>query len=232
EPQWLYEDDDLVVVSKPAGMITHPVERHSGDSLAEQLVERFGPLPSREDSFRPGIVHRLDRETSGVMVAARSVRALNQLQGQFRDRSVSKRYLAVVHGQPDQDRFDVDAPIGPVAGQRDLQGISTSGRDAHTEFHVLGRMGAYSVIECLPSTGRRHQLRVHLWSRGLPIVGDKLYRPKGKVQGGIGLRHHALHCAGLGFEHPVTSAPQSYVAAIPQEWTQAWPELRGIDVPT
>ncbi|MCP5090944.1 MAG: RNA pseudouridine synthase, partial [Gammaproteobacteria bacterium] len=169
-----------------------------------------------DDAYRPGIVHRLDRETSGVMVVALTERALDHLQDQFRNRSVRKRYVALVHGSPSEDRFSVDAPLGTVPGQRDLQGIQAAGREAHTDFEVMRRWGNFALVHCHPTTGRRHQLRVHLWSQGLPIAGDKLYRPEDKNSNAKGLRSHALHCESLGFAHPVSGEELTFEAPIPE----------------
>jgi len=200
---FLFEDEQLAVVNKPPGMLTHPTEQPSGGSMAELLVERFGPLPSREDAYRPGIVHRLDRETSGVMVVARTELALDKLQAQFRAREVSKRYLALVHGNPTERSFRVDAALESVPGQRDLQGIFPGGKAASTEFEVIRQWQAFALVRCFPKTGRRHQLRVHLWSMGHPIAGDKLYRLANKELRVRQLRHHALHSECLEFSHPL-----------------------------
>lgn len=217
---YLHVDEEFAVVDKPPGMITHPVERHTGDSVAENLVERFGPLPGRDDAYRPGIVHRLDRETSGVMVVALTERALDHLQDQFRNRTVRKSYMALVHGVPDEREFTVDAPLGTVAGQRDLQGIMPGGREAHTDFIVQRSWRDFSLVQCRPTTGRRHQLRVHLWSRGYSIAGDKLYRPEDKNDRAKGLRNHALHCDSLGFQNPVTGEEMTFEAPLPEGFEQ------------
>lgn len=216
ELEFLHVDDEFAVVNKPPGMITHPVDAHSGDSVAEKLVEKFGPLPGRDEGYRPGIVHRLDRETSGVMVVARTQRALDHLTDQFRNRTVRKRYVALVHGLPKWTELSVDAPLGPVPGQRDLQGIAASGKEAQTDFIVRQRWKDFTLVECRPTTGRRHQLRVHLWSEGFAIAADKLYRPKGGEERVKALRHHALHCEALGFEDPTTGESLNFEAPLPE----------------
>ncbi|MDF1729728.1 MAG: pseudouridine synthase, partial [Sulfitobacter sp.] len=164
----------------------------------------------------PRLSHRLDRETSGVMVVARTQRALDELSDQFRNRTVRKRYVALIHGRPDWEDLTVNAPLGPVPGQRDLQGISASGREAHTDFVVRKRWREFTLVECRPTTGRRHQLRVHLWSEGFSIAGDKLYRPKGEVERVKSLRHHALHCESLGFQEPLTGEELTFEAPLPE----------------
>ena len=191
------------VADKPPGMLTHPAGNPTGTSLSELAERRFGPLPSvDDDALRPGIVHRLDRETSGLVLVARSPEALDHLRGQFRARTVDKVYLALVHGSPDRESFEVDRALGPVAGQKDLQGPDPRGREALSAFRVLRRWTEYSLVECRPRTGRRHQLRVHLWCAGYPVVGDKLYRRGRGSQRPPGLNHHALHATRLAFDDP------------------------------
>ena len=213
----VHVEDVLAVVDKPPGMLTHPTERFVGGTLAELASLELGPMPSLADEVRPGIVHRLDRETSGLLVLARTPDALDRLRDQFRARTVEKRYLALVYGQPDEDEFVVDQPLAPVPGNRDLQRIDRAGRDARTTFRVLERHAATTLLECAPVTGRRHQLRVHLWHAGHPIVGDKLYRP-GREHSVVRAPHHALHAAQLTFDHPVTGARMSFRAEPPESF--------------
>jgi 23S rRNA pseudouridine1911/1915/1917 synthase len=214
ELRWLHVEDAFAVVDKPPGMLTHPTERHAGGTVAELAVERLGDLPSTDDAYRPGIVHRLDRETSGVLVIGRDPAAFAHLRGQFRRRSVEKVYLALVHGDPAEDRFEVDRPLAPVPSQRDLQRVDPGGRPARTAFRVLERWGATALVECLPATGRRHQIRVHLADAGHPIVGDKLYRPEERVER-VAAPHHALHAARLAFDHPQSGERPTFEAPLP-----------------
>ena len=216
EIAWLHVDDALAVVDKPAGLLTHAAGHARGSSVAELAVERFGALPSVSGpEARPGIVHRLDRSTSGVLVVARTERALDALRGQFRARSVEKRYLAIVHGAPRDDRFELDRPIAPVAGNRDLHHVDPSGKSAQTAFEVLERYRGFALVECRPSTGRRHQLRVHLASIGHPVAGDELYRPRDRSLRVRSLRHHALHAQQLAFDHPASGERRSFTAPLP-----------------
>jgi len=204
----LFEDEHLVVLDKPAGMLTHGHEREEGTSLADVAVQRFGRLPMLMGEERPGVVHRLDRETSGAIVLARTPTAMERLREAFRGRSVRKEYLALVHGSSREDAFVVDAPLGPMEGHRDRQVIrhDDQGKAARTEFEVRERFGRHSLVACRLITGRRHQIRVHLLEAGLPLVGDKLYGArdaKALPVGAPALVHHALHAARIGFEHPV-----------------------------
>ncbi len=206
----LFEDAHLLVLDKPAGMLTHGHEREEGTSLADVAVERFGRLPMLMGEHRPGVVHRLDRETSGAVVLARTPAAMERLREAFRDRTVRKEYLALVHGAPRDDAFVVDAPLGPMENHRDRQIVrhDDEGKAARTEFEVRERFARHSLVVCRPVTGRRHQIRVHLLEAGLPLVGDKLYGARDAnplPAEAPGLVHHALHASRLGFQHPVLS---------------------------
>lgn len=217
EPVYLHVDDEIAVVDKPAGMLVYPTHNPDGRSLSEQAVERLGPLPSFEEEVRPGIVHRLDRETSGVMVLARTQQAMDHIRDQFRAREVEKRYHAVAYGAPAEERFEVGLALGPVPGQTDLQRPDTSGLSALTVFRVLCAGDAFSLLECRPKTGRRHQIRVHLAARGHPVVGDKLYRPGPETQRLGGIRRQALHATSLSFTHPRTAERVAYDAPLPED---------------
>jgi 23S rRNA pseudouridine1911/1915/1917 synthase len=225
---WLYEDDDIAVVDKPAGLVCHPNQRFETGTLSDLAVERLGPLAITMGEERPGIVHRLDRETSGLMVLARNDTAMEALRSQFRERLVHKTYAAVVHGAPMRDDWEVDQALEAQPGHLDRQRPARRGRgrDAITVFRVLERLvgggEAFAHVLCFPSTGRRHQIRVHLAEHGLPIAGDRLYGPA--ADGGDGLPHgapaigrHALHAQALEFEHPVRREPLSFEAPLPAE---------------
>lgn len=222
----VHVEADFAVVNKPAGMITHPAGEFRSDSVSELAVREFGVLPSvDDDGDRPGIVHRLDRETSGLMVIARTPRALDELRRQFRERSVEKRYLALVYGSPDVDEFEIDRALAAVPGNKDLQRLDPAGRKAHTEVHVLERGGDFTLVECHPSTGRRHQIRVHLASVGHPIVGDKLYRPQGSVERVRSVSHQALHAQILAFDQPEDGSRVRYEVPPPQDIFDLWERL-------
>ncbi|MFT5048859.1 MAG: 23S rRNA pseudouridine1911/1915/1917 synthase [Chlamydiales bacterium] len=224
----LHVEDDFAVVNKPAGMITHPAGEFRGDSVSELAVREFGVLPSvDDDGDRPGIVHRLDRETSGLLVIARTPHALDELRRQFRERLVEKRYLALVYGVPESDTFRVDRALSPVPGNKDRQCLDAAGRPALTEVEVLERFREHALVECHPSTGRRHQLRVHLWSLGHAIVGDKLYRPESSVERIRGVTHQALHAQVLAFDHPGDGSRIAFEAPAPQSLQELWDRVRG-----
>ena len=203
---FLHEAEDFAVVSKPPGMLVHPNQKQASGTVADLAVARYGPLPSIAGEARPGIVHRLDRETSGVMVIARTTEALAELREQFKQRSVEKTYVALVHGVPREERFELDLALAPVPGKLDLQRVDPHGKPASTAFEVLRRFDAHALVECRPSTGRRHQLRVHLAHLGHPVVGDKLYRPPAGAMKLAGSWHHMLHAARLAFDEPRSGA--------------------------
>jgi len=209
EPAVLHADDEVAVIDKPAGTLVHAADRRSGRTVADFAAQRFGALPTLLGVHRPGIVHRLDRDTSGVMVLARTERAMQDLRAQFRARRVEKRYVALCHGAPASDRWRIERPLEPVGDHPDRQRIAPRGRGrpAVTEVQVLERLGGYCLLACTPRTGRRHQLRVHLASFGLPIAGDAMYtatRVTRSAAGVPGLRRHALHASELAFDHPAT----------------------------
>lgn len=217
----LRETEDYVVAIKPAGWITHHADRSDAPDLAAHLDGRFGPLAGARGDDRPGVVHRLDRATSGVLVFARTDAALQALQDQFRARTVDKRYLALVTGVPREDALRLDAPIGPVAGTVDRQGVDhADGKDALTEVRVLGRAEGHALVECDLHTGRRHQIRVHLAEAGHPVVGDDLYGTK--QQRALPRRAPApprlcLHAWRLAFDEPTGGARVSFEAPVPRD---------------
>lgn len=202
----LHEDEHVAFVVKPSGLLTHPTGKGEDDSLAARAVQRFGDLPKGKGQHRPGIVHRLDRETSGVLVIARTQKAMNSLENQFRERTVQKRYDAWVIGNLEDDEFEVDDPLEPEGARGDRQQVAAPGRgqSAHTRFRRIASAGTLHWIECSPITGRRHQLRVHLASRGLPILGDPLYRPPASVKALAQSPRLALHARELTIRHPAT----------------------------
>ena len=194
-------------------------------TVSDLALERLGDLPSFDDAYRPGIVHRLDRETSGLLVIARNQKTLDALRDAFRAREVKKLYLALVYGSPERDSFESSHALGPVSETSDLQRVDPEGRQAHSQFDVRERWQDFTLIECRPTTGRRHQLRVHLHHAGLPVVGDKLYRPQDAVDGAPRLRNHALHAAGLEFVHPTRGGRVQFEAPLPDELRTALAEL-------
>lgn len=224
----LAEDEHLLAVDKAAGLLVHDNERLQGHTLATLLDERFGPLPDLRGDHRPGIVHRLDRETSGVMIVARRARAMRHLLDAFAERRVAKTYLALVHGEPPEDAFVIDDPLEPEPGHVDRQRVARSdeGKSAKTRVRVLERFGSFSLLECRPTTGRRHQIRVHLQSRGHVIVDDRLYGSslRDAPPGAPWPLRHMLHAWAIELEHPFERERVRYEAPIPGdlERLSAW----------
>lgn len=207
----LHTDEHLIVVDKPAGMLSHPSGRVAGGTVSEILVERFGPLPTPQGTDRPGLVHRLDADTTGVLVAARTETAAEHLLAQFRERTVEKHYRAIVRGEPRFDSDWIDTPIGRSKRHPDRMAVTDGeeGRAASTFYEVWIRHAVLSVLDCRPVTGRTHQIRVHLASVGHAVLRDALYG-----RGGQGMPplpddapipvRQALHAFSLELDHPAS----------------------------
>lgn len=214
-----YEDETLLVVNKPAGMVVHPAPGHPDGTLVNAILAHCPDLPGIGGEKRPGIVHRLDKETSGIIAVAKTEHALRHLQKQFKRRTVQKKYLALVEGHPDQPRALIDAPIGRDPQNRKQMTVIRPGsglraRPARTRYEVVARYRAHALLACYPRTGRTHQIRVHLKFIGHPIVGDDVYgfrRPTVKLQ------RHFLHAAALTFKHPNTGEEMTVEAKLPEE---------------
>jgi len=214
----LYEDSDVVVIDKPAGMVVHAGAGHQRGTLVNALLHRFGSLSSINGELRPGIVHRLDRETSGVLVVARTDLAHQSLARQFHDREVKKIYLALVHGRMRQAQGRVTSPISrdPVRRTRMTARVST-GRSALTEYRILENLDRYSYLEVRLGTGRTHQIRVHLSSIHHPIVGDRLYGAPAENPGLPKLGRFFLHAHLLRFQSPSTGEWIRVESPLPDE---------------
>ena len=205
----LYEDEDVVVVNKPAGMVVHAGAGAARGTLVNALLHHFGTLSNVGGNLRPGIVHRLDRGTSGAMVIARNDLAHRVLAEQFRSRAVSKTYLAVVHGRMARDSGTTKRPITRDPQRRTrMTARLARGRAAQTDWRVLLRLGNFTLVEAEPRTGRTHQIRAHFAAAGHPLVGDTLYGAPRQVRvGGVALKPLGrvfLHSAHLSFAHPRT----------------------------
>ena len=233
----LHDDEAIAVVDKPAGLVVHPNERHGGGgTLADLLRARFGDLPSIQGEYRAGIVHRLDRLTSGVMVVGKTEAALADLKRQFQERVVEKRYLAVVHEEPRFASDWIESRIAPEPrNPRRMRVLAPEseeeGREASTYYEVLERYGCASLLECRPKTGRTHQIRVHLASIGLPIVGDRIYKHPGALRTKLpdnvpGLGRQALHARQLSFAHPVSGETLTFEAKPPEDFERLVEFLR------
>ena len=218
----LLVDDDFVVVNKAAGMVVHAGAGHSRGTLVNALLHRLGSLSASGGALRPGIVHRLDRETSGAMVVARNDKAHEHLSEQFRSRNVSKIYLALVHGKMPRDSGTMTLPISRDPRRRTrMTARSGKGRQAQTDWRVVARLGHCTLVETILHTGRTHQIRAHFAAVGHPIVGDTLYgAPRALRAGKRDLPLEArnfLHAARIGFSHPTTGAWVEVRAPLPND---------------
>jgi 23S rRNA pseudouridine1911/1915/1917 synthase len=236
----LYEDEDLVVVNKPPGMVVHPARGHWSGTLAGALQFHFGPsLSSTGGPLRPGIVHRLDRDTSGVILVARTDLAHSKLAAQFQSRSIEKEYFALVTGRPDRDRDIIDRSIGVHPQQREKMAIrrdDPASRSAQTFYEVQERFDGFAAIKVLPKTGRTHQIRVHLAHIGCPVLCDRHYGGRAHITRGeirrdptdalVLLDRQALHARRLRFIHPRTGKPLEVEAPLPGDMTVVLAELR------
>jgi len=214
----LYEDEDVVAINKPAGLVVHAGAGRDSGTLVNALLHHFGKLSSAGGDIRPGIVHRLDKGTSGVMLAARTDAAHRSLAAQFASRQVKKIYLALVQGRTKQEAGVIESAItrDPVRRTRMTARLGT-GRSAHTEFRVLERLEAYTLLEVRIGTGRTHQIRVHLAQLGHPIVGDTLYGASARPQGRPPLGRPWLHSWRISFTSPSTGRDVTVEAPLPQE---------------
>src|SRR2546423_1149862 len=217
----LFEDDDLLVLNKPAGLVVHPGAGHQEHTLVNALLAHCKNLSGIGGKERPGIVHRLDKETSGVLVIAKNDATHRDLSKQFAERTTGKTYLALVAGMPRQKAGMIDAPIArhPVHRQR-MSIAQRTGRSAKTNYRVLETNGDVSLVECTIHTGRTHQIRVHLHHLGNPVLGDKLYggQPRGNFP------RQMLHAWKLSFRHPRTGKTMSFTAPIPRDFSKATPK--------
>lgn len=219
----LYEDAYLIGVNKPAGMVVHPAPGHPDGTLVNALLAHDPSIAQVGPSDRPGIVHRLDMETSGVLVVARRPDALEALQEQFRSREVHKTYLALVHGRMEPPDGIIEVPIGRHPHDRQRMAPLAEGKYARTRFHTVDYVGPYTLVEAHPYTGRTHQIRVHLAWLGHPVVGDDVYGRRGDslLEG-----RHFLHARELHLTHPASGDELDLQAPLPSELSILLDELR------
>jgi 23S rRNA pseudouridine1911/1915/1917 synthase len=210
----VFEDDALLVISKPAGLVVHPAPGHPSGTLVNALLSRGA---RGGDPERPGIVHRLDAGTSGLMIVARSDEAYETLVAAMSAREISRTYLALVEGQPKTDTITIDAPIGRSPKNRQKMAVVAGGKDARTEITVMERHAATSLVEARPYTGRTHQIRVHLAVAEHPVVGDPVYGKDRKLARALGLDRPFLHASRLSFAHPATGEPLAFDDPMPPE---------------
>lgn len=223
EPTILHEDAQLVVVDKPIGLVTHASPGSPGPSLASVLAARGLAGGGQED--RPGIVHRLDKETSGLLVVARDAETLDALQKMMRKREIEREYVALVHGRPPSIAGRIEAPIGRDPVNRTRRAIDGIGaRPAVTHFELLEAFPEYTLEAVHLETGRTHQIRVHFAAIGHPVVGDPVYGPSSSDT--LGLRHQALHAHRLAFDHPATGERLELTSPLPGEFQAALDQLR------
>lgn len=224
----LYEDQDLIVINKPKGMVVHPATGHYSGTLVNALMYHCkDDLSGINGVMRPGIVHRIDRNTTGSLLVCKNDFAHNAIAEQLKVHSITRRYRAIVHGNLKDDQGTVDAPIGRLPIDRKKMAIEPrNGRDAITHYHVLERFGNYTYIECQLETGRTHQIRVHMSSIHHPIVGDDVYGPAkcpfSDLQG------QTLHAQVLGFIHPRTGEYMEFSAPLPEYFENLLTKLRSI----
>ncbi|WP_068784989.1 RluA family pseudouridine synthase [Paenibacillus phocaensis] len=218
-----YEDGDVIVVNKPPGMVVHPAPGHASGTLVNALMFHCKDLSGINGELRPGIVHRIDKDTSGLIMAAKNDKAHASLAAQLKAHSVTRKYYALVHGNVSHDQGTVDAPIGRDPHDRKMYTvIERNSKHAVTHFQVVERFGDYTLLELKLETGRTHQIRVHMKFIGHPLVGDPLY---GRSKG-IKMDGQALHAAVLGFEHPEDARYLEFSAPIPDDMEAVLHTLR------
>ena len=220
----VYEDDDVIVVNKPTGLVVHPAPGHPDGTLVNALLHHCGDsLSGIGGEKRPGIVHRIDRDTSGLIIAAKNDAAHLALSAQLKDHSLSRTYECLVTGNMKQDSGTVDAPIGRSSADRKKMAVIPTGRRAVTHWEVVARYPGVTHLRCRLETGRTHQIRVHMAYIGHPILGDTVYGAKKPVPG---LTGQCLHAAGLRFVHPRTGEPVELHCPLPPEFTAMLQKLQ------
>ena len=220
----VYEDDDVIVVNKPTGLVVHPAPGHPDGTLVNALLHHCGDsLSGIGGEKRPGIVHRIDRDTSGLIIAAKNDAAHLALSAQLKDHSLSRTYECLVTGNMKQDSGTVDAPIGRSSADRKKMAVVPTGRRAVTHWEVVARYPGVTHLRCRLETGRTHQIRVHMAYIGHPILGDTVYGAKKPVPG---LTGQCLHATGLRFVHPRTGEPVELHCPLPPEFTAMLQKLQ------
>lgn len=211
----VFEDQDILMVNKAAGMVVHPAAGHPRGTLVNAVLFH-APEISIQGSTRPGIIHRLDKDTSGIMVVAKSDRAQTSLAEQWMGRQVKKRYIALATGVVEEDTATIDAPIGRNPANRQQMSTTRSGKDAVTHFNVIERFEDCTLLDVTIETGRTHQIRVHLNFIGHPVVGDSLYGNKvsARVAEALGIKRQFLHASSLGFAMPESGEPRVFEAPL------------------
>jgi 23S rRNA pseudouridine1911/1915/1917 synthase len=223
----LYEDADLIIIDKPAGLVVHPAPGHPTGTLVHALLHHCSNLAGIGGVERPGIVHRLDKDTTGAIVVAKNDRAHQHLQNQIKAKTARREYWGIIHGSPRQTEQSIDLPIGrhPVERKKmAIVPIEKGGREAVTHWRVMERLGNYTLMEFLLETGRTHQIRVHCSHYGYPLVGDNLYGSNRSLN--INLSGQTLHARKLTLQHPVSGKIIEAIAPLPAEFSKLLELLR------
>ncbi|MCD5529533.1 RluA family pseudouridine synthase [Lactobacillus delbrueckii subsp. lactis] len=218
----VYEDEDIIVVNKPQGMVVHPAVGHPSHTLVNALLYHTRDLADSPEGFRPGIVHRIDKDTSGLLMVAKNAAARESLEKQLAAKSNKRQYLAIVHGNFAEEEGTIDAPIGRNPKDRKQMAVVGKGKSAVTHFKVLEQYQGYSLVECQLETGRTHQIRVHMAYIGHPLAGDPLYGPRKTLPG----HGQFLHAKTLGFEQPSTGEWLEFSVQPPEIFQQTVADLR------
>ncbi|WP_302372131.1 RluA family pseudouridine synthase [Enterococcus asini] len=218
----VYEDEDVAVVNKPQGMVVHPSAGHPNATLVNALLFHMQNLSSINDVIRPGIVHRIDKDTSGLLMIAKNDFAHESLAKQLKEKTSLRKYVALVHGVIPHEKGVIDAPIGRSKTDRKMQAVIEEGKPAVTHFQVLERFADFTLVELQLETGRTHQIRVHMKYIGYPLAGDPVYGPKKTLPG----KGQFLHAQVLGFEHPRTGEFLTFTAPLPEVFQKTLEKLR------
>lgn len=218
----VYEDSDVAVVNKPQGMVVHPSVGHTSGTLVNALLYHVKDLSTINGVVRPGIVHRIDKDTSGLLMIAKNDKAHQALAQELKEKKSLRQYVAIVHGNLPNDRGVIEAPIGRSDKDRKKQAVTAKGKPALTRFQVLERFGDFTLVELTLETGRTHQIRVHMAYIGHPIAGDPVYGPR-KTLAGHG---QFLHAKTLGFTHPTTGELMTFSVDVPAIFQETLEKLR------
>ena len=218
----VYQDEDVAVVNKPQGMVVHPSAGHTSGTLVNALMYHIQDLSGINGVLRPGIVHRIDKDTSGLLMIAKNDQAHVALADELKDKKSQRKYWAIVHGNLPNDRGVIEAPIGRSEKDRKKQAVMAKGKPALTRFQVLERFGDYSLVELQLETGRTHQIRVHMAYIGHPVAGDEVYGPRKTLKG----HGQFLHARTLGFTHPRTGEVLEFTAEAPAIFQETLEKLR------
>ena len=218
----VYQDEDVAVVNKPQGMVVHPSAGHTSGTLVNALMYHIKDLSGINGVLRPGIVHRIDKDTSGLLMIAKNDQAHVALADELKDKKSLRKYWAIVHGNLPNDRGVIEAPIGRSEKDRKKQAVTAKGKPALTRFQVLERFGDFSLVELQLETGRTHQIRVHMAYIGHPVAGDEVYGPRKTLKG----HGQFLHARTLGFTHPRTGEVLEFTAEAPVIFQETLEKLR------